>query len=271
MDIPKEIYDHYQEADEDGRLKRSKGILEFERSKQIIERFLHGRNMRILDVGGGTGAYSFWLAELGHQVILMDPMPSLIEVAKRNPRSKELHEICLGDVREINSEETPHDLILCFGPFYHLTDSDQREIALQELFRNLKPGAFVLIAGISKYVSLIQSGFFDGMLEEDVFKKIVEQDLKDGQHRNPVDNTTYFTTSIFMEPKALETEVLKAGFVNIQTIAVEGPGWLHKDLKEIVKDNARLKELMSWITKVEGIESLMGMSTHFMVVGQRPN
>jgi ubiquinone/menaquinone biosynthesis C-methylase UbiE len=270
MQLPKEIYDHYKEINEEGRLDRVKGILEFERSKQIIKRYLKKNKMTILDIGGATGKYSYWLAELGHDVTLIDPMPNLIEIAKNNPKSKILKSIQVGDVRNLTAKESAYDLIICFGPFYHLTDLDERKKAFNELFRTLKQGGILLSAGISKYVSFIQSGLFDGMIEIDEFKSIIDQDLIDGQHRNNVDNSTYFTTSIFMEPKQLTKETKEIGFTDVECVAIEGPGWLHKNLKDVVNNQEKLNELMNYISKVEKVQSILGISTHFMVKGRKP-
>lgn len=267
MELPKEIYEHYKEINEHGRLDRVKGILEFERSKQIIERYLKNDKMKILDIGGATGKYAYWLADLGHDVTLIDPMPNLIEIAKSNFKSNFINLIEVGDVRNLSAKENTFDLIICFGPFYHLTEHSERRKAFKELLRTLKNGGILLSAGISKYVSFIQSGLFDGMIEVPEFKSIIDQDLIDGQHRNTVDNSTYFTTSIFMEPKQLTNETIEAGFEDVDCIAVEGPGWLHKNLDTVVNNQNKLKELLNYISKVEKVESIIGISTHFIVKG----
>lgn len=263
--ISKEIYDHYSECNEDGRLKKAKGILEFERSKQIISRYLGKNKLDILDIGGGTGPYSIWLSSLGHKVYLVDPMLNLIKKAIENDTQNQITEINVGDIRNLKYSEEKFDLVICFGPFYHLTEKEDRIIALKELKRVTKPNGTILIAGISKYVSLIQSGLVHGLIETKEFKKIVEQDIIDGQHRNPIDSTTYFTTSIFMEPYELKKEVETEKFKFVECIAVEGPGWLHKNLNEIVKNNSRLTELMNLISKIETAKSIMGISTHFII------
>lgn len=269
MQIPNEIYEHYKEINEAGRLDRVKGILEFERSKQIIERYLNADKMSILDIGGATGKYAYWLANLGHSVTLIDPMPNHIETAKNNPQSETLNLIDVGDVRTLSAKDNTYDLIICFGPFYHLTDLQQRQLAFKELFRTLKPNGILLSAGISKYVSFIQSGLFRGLIEKEEFKAIVNQDLIDGQHRNTVDNSTYFTTSIFMEPMELAKETKAAGFSDVECIAVEGPAWMHKNLSEVVNNQDKLNELMSFITKIESVKSILGVSTHFIIKGRK--
>lgn len=47
-------------------------------TRAIIEHF-SGNRLRILDVGGGAGEQAFRLAEFGHQVVVVDPDPDMIE------------------------------------------------------------------------------------------------------------------------------------------------------------------------------------------------
>ncbi|MDD2476448.1 MAG: class I SAM-dependent methyltransferase, partial [Dysgonamonadaceae bacterium] len=56
--------------------------LEFLRCKEIISRYLICDEMEIADIGGATGAFSYWLAQLGHRVHLLDFTPLHIEQAK---------------------------------------------------------------------------------------------------------------------------------------------------------------------------------------------
>ena len=133
FEIPKEIYNHYAAGKEHNRLKKIKGILEFQRSKQIISRYLENVNLRILDIGGGTGIYSKWLASLGHEVYLVDPMPTLIQKAREFDSKQLIKEISIGDIRNLKYQNNKFDLIICFGPFYHLTEIQDRQIALKEL------------------------------------------------------------------------------------------------------------------------------------------
>ena len=53
----------YERFDEVNRLERGGGLLEFARMQEIIRRFLPSPPGVVLDVGGGPGMYSCWLAE----------------------------------------------------------------------------------------------------------------------------------------------------------------------------------------------------------------
>ena len=68
--MKKTIQGFYDKADEDRRLSSGHGVLEFKRTKDIISRYLALRALKVLDVGGGTEPYSFWLSEQGHSVSL---------------------------------------------------------------------------------------------------------------------------------------------------------------------------------------------------------
>ena len=72
---------HYNRNTESDRFSSPQGRLEYERTKAIISRHLPSSSAEILDVGGGTGAYSFWLAGLGHTVSMVDISEAQIEMA----------------------------------------------------------------------------------------------------------------------------------------------------------------------------------------------
>lgn len=63
-----EVYEFYNGGAEIGRLERGLGVVEFDRSKEIIGRYLVG-TMSICDIGGGIGMYSNWLAGHGSRLI----------------------------------------------------------------------------------------------------------------------------------------------------------------------------------------------------------
>jgi hypothetical protein len=48
------------------RLARSSGVIEFERMKDILGRYLPPLPAMIADIGGGSGRYALWLAEHGY-------------------------------------------------------------------------------------------------------------------------------------------------------------------------------------------------------------
>jgi hypothetical protein len=71
--VTQDIIEHYTRTGyEDTRLSMGLGRFEYERTKEIIARYLRPEHTVILDIGGGTGAYAFWLADAGYDVHLLD-------------------------------------------------------------------------------------------------------------------------------------------------------------------------------------------------------
>lgn len=56
---------YYGRGEERERLSRACGALEFERTKELIMRFLPPAPAVVADIGGGPGGYALWLATLG--------------------------------------------------------------------------------------------------------------------------------------------------------------------------------------------------------------
>ena len=76
--ISRNIELFYNKASEETRLNKGMGVFEFERIKSLIEKHIPSSSSKIVDVGGGTGKYSEWLAKKGHQVHLVEPVILLI-------------------------------------------------------------------------------------------------------------------------------------------------------------------------------------------------
>jgi ubiquinone/menaquinone biosynthesis C-methylase UbiE len=267
MEIDKEILSYYNTGVEKDRLYTDIFQLEKERTEEIILRYLPEEKIRILDVGGGTGHYSFWLKEHAHEVHLVDPVRFNIDEAKKIASEKKNipESILLAEARDLPFKENSFDLILLMGPLYHLTKKDERMEALKESHRVLKKGGRILAVGISRYASLFD-GFFRNLIKDPDFFQIVENDISTGQHRNFTSKLAYFTTAYFHFPEELKNEIREAGFQTQDMIAIESFGWMIPDFvkKWAVKDYRPL--LLESIRRVEKNKDLMSMSAHFMVV-----
>ncbi|WUX81429.1 class I SAM-dependent methyltransferase [Streptomyces sp. NBC_01426] len=124
------------------------GRLEFERTQELLRRYLPPAPARVLDVGGGPGTHAGWLTEEGNEVLLLDPVPKHVEQAReRAPRCVAQ----LGDARDLDVEAGTFDAVLLLGPLYHLAERGDRLAALREASRVVVPGGVVAAAGISRY------------------------------------------------------------------------------------------------------------------------
>ncbi|HEY7161714.1 MAG TPA: class I SAM-dependent methyltransferase [Acidobacteriota bacterium] len=265
------ILQHYDLIRETDRLSSGFGLLEKERSKLIISRYLNEKRLKILDIGGAAGVYSFWLASLGHEVHLIDFTPRHIEQAKKiNAESKnKLACISVGDAKDLSNY--PHasvDIIVLFGPMYHLVNKDDRLKALRECARVLKKNGKLFAAGINRYASLYD-GLSRGLIDDPYFEEILKEDLKSGQHRNPKNHPEYFTTAIFQLPSEMEDEITQCQFEVTGSIAVEGPMWIVHNFEKRWNDQGKRKQLLDYLVLLEQHPASLIMTHHYIVVAER--
>jgi SAM-dependent methyltransferase len=261
----------YHHTPEEDRLGQGAFQLEAARTRELIGRFAPAAPATVVDVGGAAGAYALWLAEAGYVVHLIDAVPRLVAEAQRRSAAavRPLASCRVGDARSLDIPDATADMVLLLGPLYHLTDDADRVRALAQACRILKPGGWLLAAGISRCSSALD-GLARDLLHDPSFLAIVEQDLRDGQHRNPTDRLDYFTTAYFHLPDELAEEGRAAGLGVIGVFGIEGPGWIMPDISERMADDRRRAALMDVARMLETDPSVVGTSAHLMLVARRP-
>jgi len=254
---------------ETNRLEQNIFKLEKERSQEIIERYLK-QTMTIADIGGATGVYSFWLHDMGYNVHLLDAVEFHVDTAKKNSalRSKELGSILLGDARQLPYPDEQFDLVLLFGPLYHLQKKEDRIVALQEAKRVLKPGGVLLAATISRYSPLFE-GLWHGYIMDPDFENILKQDLAEGNHSNKANHPMYFTDAYFHALNEPVEEFTAVGFGDARSMAIEGPGWLVPDFEQKWNDKAFKNKMLEYLRLTENDPVMIGLSAHVMTVAKK--
>ncbi len=265
------IIDYYDRAPEEARLEQGPFQLEQVRTRELVQRFAPPPPGVVLDIGGAAGAYALWLAEAGYSVHLLDRVPRLVAEAQRRSAAaaRSLVSCRVADAGALDVLSETADVVLLLGPLYHLTDAGDRTRALQEATRALKPGGLLFAAGISRWASALD-GLSRDLMPDPRFARIVEQDLKNGQHRNPTERLDYFTTAYFHRPEELAAEVLATGLTLKGVFGLEGPGWILPDVAERMADAERRNTLLGVARMLETEPAVLGASAHLLAVAQRP-
>ncbi len=268
-----EAVKHYESVSEEQRLQQGAGRLERVRTQELLRRYLPPPPAVVLDAGGGPGAYACWLAQQGYDVHLIDIVPLHVEQAHRASDAQPDHPLAsarLGDARQLARGDQSVDAVLMLGPLYHLTERADRVQALREARRVLRAGGTVLAVAISRFASLLD-GLVEGFLDDPEFARIVERDLKDGQHRNSTSDPAYFTTAFFHHPDELAAEIAEVGLRHEATLAIEGPGWLLQNFDAHWNNATRRARLLDAIRSVEREPSVLGASAHLLAVARNPS
>jgi ubiquinone/menaquinone biosynthesis C-methylase UbiE len=264
------IESHYGTGYERSRLfPEGRPALEFVRSMELLTRLLPAPPARVLDVGGGPGTYAAPLAKRGYLVHVVDPVRLHVQQARQEAGADPAARFtaALGDARQLAEPDQSQDAVLLFGPMYHLTQAADRRQALAEARRVLAPGGRLLAMAVCRFASLLD-GLYRDWLDDPDFRPIVDQDLADGQHRNPdpVGRPEFFTTAYFHTPDGLAQEVNQAGFTGVAVYGVEGPGW---PLRQEWADPRRREQVLFAARSVETEPSLIGFSSHLIAAATR--
>ena len=128
------------------RLERAEGAIEWIINTHFLEQHLP-TNGRVIDLGGGPGRYSAWLADRGYRVVLADLSPEMLDIARRRLASPNVDEVVAADARDLSRwDDATFDAAVVLGPLYHLPDPPDRDRAVREVLRVVRAGGVVFFA-----------------------------------------------------------------------------------------------------------------------------
>ncbi|WP_025667006.1 class I SAM-dependent methyltransferase [Aquimarina megaterium] len=263
--ISRNIELFYNTASEETRLNKGMGIFEFERIKSLIEKYISTSPSKIIDIGGGTGKYSEWLANKGHQVHLVEPIPKHIKIAQnRAHKLKNKYSVHLGESRNLKFPNNFADLILLHGPLYHLQKKEDRALSIREAKRVLKNNGIILGFAIN-YTASTLVGLLNGLIHKKSFFEMCKDELTSGIHNPPDDFPWLLAEAYYHTPKQLKNEFISQELTYLTTYAVEGMAWLDKNYFTNML-NDKKKETLLELTKITENDSyLLPFSPHMMI------
>lgn len=126
----------YELFDESQRLDSKDTNIEFLTTIRSIEKYLKP-GMRILDLGAGTGRYSLYFAAKGYDVVAIELVEKHVMAIKQAKTDDMSLEVIQGNAIDklIKIDDNSFNIILCFGPLYHLEKDTDREKCVNEIKR----------------------------------------------------------------------------------------------------------------------------------------
>ena len=267
--ISRNIELFYNKASEETRLERGMGVFEFERIKSLIENYIPTSSSKIIDVGGGTGKYSEWLAKKGHDVHLVEPLYKHVKIAQsRAARLKNKFSVHLGESRKLEFPSNFADLIILHGPLYHLQKQEDRYISISEAKRVLKKDGIILGFAIN-YTASTLVGLMNGLIHKRAFFEMCKCELTTGIHNPPEDFPWLLAEGYYHRPDELKTEFINQELSFLNLYAVEGMAWLDKDYFANMLNDKKKNVLLELINVTQNDSYLLPFSPHMMIAVQK--
>jgi len=263
------MHAYYELGNEAGRLGAGgPGLLEFERTREIILRALPPAPAVVADIGGGPGRYALWLAGLGYRVVHRDLVPLHVgQVTSAAATAAVSVDSAVGDARDLDLADASADAVLLLGPLYHL-DRDDRIRALREAGRVVRPAGPVLGAAITRWAPRL-----DGILAQRLYAKQPEfWQLVDVVERTGVLEPLFPGSfcGFTHRPDELRAEAVAAGLDVGDLVCVEGAAIMLSDLTQRAADPEDWRIVLDCSRALERVPEVMGVGPHLIVTARRP-
>jgi 2-polyprenyl-3-methyl-5-hydroxy-6-metoxy-1,4-benzoquinol methylase len=265
-EVTKTIHDYYN-ASVMTEWNRIAGRPEFLLTRRMLDRYISPEN-KVLDIGGGPGRYSLYLAQKGCDVTLFDLSPENIKFADERANEYGLKiKTFSGDAREVdNYIKEQFDHILLMGPMYHLLEEIDRINVVNAAIKLLKPNGVLFVS----FINLIAGMIFSMKTAPELIASTVPSEVE--YRENFIAKKSFagdaFTKAFFIEqneiiPFMAQFPLEKLHLFGQESITPPCEGNIMAQPKEIVD---------AWLNVCERIcerEDLFSWSEHLMYVGRK--
>ncbi|HSF81980.1 MAG TPA: methyltransferase domain-containing protein [Anaerolineales bacterium] len=261
---PESFYDRsaHQEWD---RLERHR--TEFAVTLKALHEYLPKPPADVLDIGGGPGRYAIELTRQGYQVTLIDISSKSLELAQQKAKESgiSLYKVHHSDAQNLSA--IPSDSLqaaLLMGPLYHLLSLHERQQAVHEALRVLKPGGRLFATFITRFAPFRRSAHErPHWLGENL--EFAYRLLETGVN----ERGTKFTLAYFARPEEITPFMEDCGLKTTRLMGCEGV------ISEI---EAGINQLQgraweAWVDfnyRLGSEPSLYGASDHLLYIGEKP-
>lgn len=227
---------YYNKFHEEHRLTTRHGKVEFLTTLNAIEQTISkitenstetNHQIKIADIGAGTGRYSIELCHKGYDVTAVELVKHNLEILRSKHENIKTWQ---GDARNLHflPDET-FDITLLFGPLYHLHGKENKLLALNEAKRITRKNGFILVAYVMDDYSVITYCF-----KEHKWNEVMQKNgLSENFHTICTEEDLYDYVRLD-DINALNEE---AGLNRISILSADGPAdYMRKELNEMTEE-----------------------------------
>ncbi len=244
-DLKNKLTQFYNKFNEDKRLDRRHGQVEFFTSMKYIHEYLKPGD-RIIDIGAGPGRYSLYLKNEGYDVTAVEYVRPNIGKLRAKDKDIPIVEASATDLSMFRDDE--FDLAIMFGPLYHLYEKEERLKALKEAKRICS--GYIFVTYIMNEYAMIEYAFKDGHYKE------VKDKLDPDFHINDPE-------AIFIHSRIEDMDDLneQAGLKPVRRFASDGPSDYMRSCINAMDDET-FAGFLDYHLKTCERKELLGASSH---------
>ncbi len=246
----------YNFFQEETRLNHSRAArVEFLTSVHYIERYVKP-GMRILDIGAGAGEYSFYFAERGYEVSALELADANIRAFRKKLRPGLPISLCQGNALDLSTyADESFDIVLVFGPLYHLEEEKDRRRCIEEARRVCKKDGTLFFSFIGHDMV-----FMTELRYDNEYFSTDDYDHKSIRLHN-------FPFVFFTVPEARQM-LADNGIRLLHAVASDGASELMAPEINAMSEESWQQYLRYHFYRCEKPE-LLGMSNHLLFVGEK--
>lgn len=247
----KELIEYYNKFNEDKRLTRRHGKVEFIVTLKYIHDYLSKmNNPKIIDIGAGTGKYSIELSNQGYDVTAIELVKHNLSYIKKYDKIKSYQ----GNAIDLSRfKDETFDLTLLFGPMYHLIDENDKIKALNEAKRITKKDGIIMVAYIMNDYCILTHGFKDNNILNAIENKMIDDSFKCIKW----DNNLYSVYRIEDIDKLNE----KVNLNRIKIITPDGPANYMRNTLNKMSDK-EFDKFIEYVLSISDRKDMIGSSAH---------
>ncbi|MGL5943086.1 MAG: class I SAM-dependent methyltransferase [Waterburya sp.] len=224
---------------------------------------------RVADVGVGSGHYAELLAKRDCTLYLVDISQRLLEATYTRLKNCNCDRQILGTYNISATSLEPLkteicDVVLLLGPLYHLCSLQERELAVAEVARILKPNGIIFAAGINRlayFRELFRSHSKQGLSRQEFHQQFLKDGNADPIHMPPLGYAHLTTSNEFLQLFTASFEQIT--FIGVESFTAPFP---------TAANGLSRQELEVWLDLVDATGTTpegLGMSDHFLYIGRR--
>jgi len=267
MDEITKIVRDYYDSEVEVEWNRIANRPEFLLTCRMLDRYIKSGDS-VLDIGGGPGRYSLYLAEKGCNVTLLDLSDgnTTFGAAQAVREGLSLKTIT-GDAREADRLAAgQYDHVLLMGPMYHLLEEADRVKAVNAALNTLKPGGVIYVSFINSFAGIVY--YMKYMPEMITSTEPNEVEFR----KNTASQKSYagdaFTKAFFIEQSEILPFMAQFPLEKLHLFGQEGV--LSPNEKNIMSQPKEVVD--AWLDYCEKLwdkEQFLSWAEHLMYVGRK--